>query len=1239
MNDSDDFTRLVSDDNAPDTGSFDDSYNINDIILGLYRVASAPMEGGCGRVFHVHHIGWDVELAMKQPKANIFVKEHHKKQFINECNVWIDLGRHPHIVSCYYVRDINGVPSIFSEWMNGGSLKEWIYGKSNEKREDEDDYFPNIIGNIKTPSGRLYDGGKKAALERILDIAIQFARGLRYANKHNIIHQDVKPANLLMTDEGVAKVADFGIADAIAKLENNIFDGKTDAPKNYTPAYCSPEQNDKRELTIHTDIWSWAVSVLEMFVGDRRWNSGITAGTVYNEYFDIAYIPVPDAMKQLLKRCFNFETEKRPANFAEIEALLCEIYQSETGKFYARPNTGITADTADIMNNKALSFLDIGMTDKAEQCWEEAMEKQPDHIDCIYNTTVYHWRNGYIDDLQAADTVKNMYENHPNDHNAVWLYANLCMERYDYPTAVQLLSDRRETFRDKKYSAFLNAVKLSGGRQNHRILSDKIAHTGLLHIADGGRSLFSASTEGIEKWTLEYSTEGRLNGARPVNSHVWDWEQAKVFCFSDDAKYLLTLEGKKDEYGRITGGKAICLWMTDGYRCLHRFVSRMFCGNQPKDACFSSDGRQILTATWSEDEDCVGELKVWDINSRKCIRTVAIDETNVSAVSFSPDRLSVATGTRQGVIKLFDTDTGNLLRTFHKAEKKEFAKRFFHDDISAGDDGEEQYLIRMLQFAPDGRLAAACSNGVSGLWNADGSLIYMRKTGASKGLYFFPDGRYLFTVFAGCRLIDAASGRCINTSNDVVPDANILFINREYALTTAEIDCENPTGKGLFLISLPNFDSAPETKWALSRVVNTQDLEVQQRRFRQIVAEAKTHIQKKDLRAALKSLDETFRIPFVHWHTRQKLNDDIGKYCRIKGVRSLVQERAVGKACCKYAFSPEGCVISKGRLYDVVNGKYLHKFEDFSDLHLYTFSLDNKFVYGVAGNSDDPQHIRVFDLKTGKCLFSINNAHNSAVNALTVSHDGKYLLSSSDDGTAKLWNTEKRCCINIFAHEREVKSAVFGPDMQTVVTFSTSSPSCRQGKVFKWDARSGKECVVRDSVCSICPDHSNTRLLLGKTGGVEIIDLNTLETLANCLHKNDPDYCATDVKFLPDERYALSSGTPGSICYWNLEEEKHLLSLRNKSLSLSIHPGGNYAIAYASNCYLIHIDHLYEFPGWAEWDECALPYLQKFLRLYPNWTTEHLTEILIPELQNRGLGWIKPEGIQIQLNNNHLLSL
>lgn len=166
------------------------------------------------------------------------------------------------------------------EWMDGGSLKHWLQ------------------------DGRLYEG---EALKRVLDIAIQFGRGLHYAHSYGMIHQDVKPDNVMMTQIGEAKVSDFGLAQATST-------------GSYTPAYCSPEQANGAPLTLATDIYSWAVSVLEMFLGDRMWMQGSIVGEELDYYLKKEMcVTMPKAMQKLLRRCLNREATARPASFTEID--------------------------------------------------------------------------------------------------------------------------------------------------------------------------------------------------------------------------------------------------------------------------------------------------------------------------------------------------------------------------------------------------------------------------------------------------------------------------------------------------------------------------------------------------------------------------------------------------------------------------------------------------------------------------------------------------------------------------------------------------------------------------------------------------------------------------------------------------------------------------------------------------------------------------------------------------------
>ena len=179
-----------------------------DVILDLYEVRKVTEgfgeqavekdyhEGGFGRVYKVWHRTWRREMAVKTPRLDAFATQKQKDVFTRECETWINLGLHPHIAPCHYVRELGGVPRVFSEYASADTLEDWIRSK------------------------RLYDGDRQTALARMLDVAIQFAWGLHYGHERGVIHQDVKPINALMWDDGTLKVTDFGLAGARQKARH-----------------------------------------------------------------------------------------------------------------------------------------------------------------------------------------------------------------------------------------------------------------------------------------------------------------------------------------------------------------------------------------------------------------------------------------------------------------------------------------------------------------------------------------------------------------------------------------------------------------------------------------------------------------------------------------------------------------------------------------------------------------------------------------------------------------------------------------------------------------------------------------------------------------------------------------------------------------------------------------------------------------------------------------------------------
>ena len=419
-------------------------WNVGDVILDLYEVKNIHEGGGMGLVYRVHHRGWNMDLAVKSPRSEFFQTDRQKETFVRECETWINLGLHPHVASCYYVRTLGNIPRIFAEYVEGGTLREWI------------------------DSRKLYEGGPQVALKRILDIAIQIAWGLQYAHEQGLIHQDVKPANVLMTPEGAAKVTDFGLANARAAAgESSVGAGHRSifvSSGGMTPAYCSPEQaeayakrvagistGDLPKLTRRTDIWSWGVTVLEMFIGEVCWQSGVAAPIVLQQYQELkrAISPdIPTLLYQLLSECFEFQPDRRPGQFSEIANRVRATFEKIYETTHPRELSAQVPANADLLNNQALSMVDLGRAfDPAPlkgggkdfySLLLKALSSNPGHIIARLNHSLFNWRMVGTNIAVSQRTVQNDLRGNLNSDLAKW-GASLLAEQFQPRLAIAFL--------------------------------------------------------------------------------------------------------------------------------------------------------------------------------------------------------------------------------------------------------------------------------------------------------------------------------------------------------------------------------------------------------------------------------------------------------------------------------------------------------------------------------------------------------------------------------------------------------------------------------------------------------------------------------------------------------------------------------------------------------------------------------------------------------------------------------
>jgi tRNA A-37 threonylcarbamoyl transferase component Bud32/dienelactone hydrolase len=159
------------------------------------------------------------------------------------------------------------------------------------------------------------------SLEDALDIVIQVADGLAEAHGHGMVHRDIKPANIMITEKGVVKIVDFGLA----KLAGQTKITKSGATVG-TVLYMSPEQATGKEVDHRSDTWSLGVVLYELLTGEPPFQGEHEAALLYQIVHEepkpvTALRPeVPDALTQIVGRALSKEPEGRYASVTELLA-------------------------------------------------------------------------------------------------------------------------------------------------------------------------------------------------------------------------------------------------------------------------------------------------------------------------------------------------------------------------------------------------------------------------------------------------------------------------------------------------------------------------------------------------------------------------------------------------------------------------------------------------------------------------------------------------------------------------------------------------------------------------------------------------------------------------------------------------------------------------------------------------------------------------------------------------------
>lgn len=223
--------------------------------LGKFEIKEELGHGGMGVVYRAWDPLMERWVALKTIIADKATREDFIRRFRREA---VSAGRlnHPNIVTIYEFAEQDDLCYIAMEFLEGSNLESLL---SSPRWELQFNVF------------------------RKLDILIQVCRGLAFAHRHEVIHRDVKPANIVLVPDGTAKLVDFGIA----RLADNT--GGTQNMLIGTAPYLSPEQIQGELYDERVDIFALGVVAFRMFTGQFPFPGENTA-TVFN---NILHNPVP----------------------------------------------------------------------------------------------------------------------------------------------------------------------------------------------------------------------------------------------------------------------------------------------------------------------------------------------------------------------------------------------------------------------------------------------------------------------------------------------------------------------------------------------------------------------------------------------------------------------------------------------------------------------------------------------------------------------------------------------------------------------------------------------------------------------------------------------------------------------------------------------------------------------------------------------------------------------------------
>ena len=264
--------------------------------LGRYHILEQLGEGGMATVYKAYDTRLERDVAIKIIRRNAFPPEQLErilKRFEREAKSLAKLS-HPNIVGVLDYGEHEGSPYLVLVYLPGGTLKKLM--------------------------------GRPMPWQEAVRLLIPIANALEYAHEHKVVHRDVKPANILLTEKGQPMLTDFGIAKILELEDGHTLTGTGMGVG--TPEYMSPEQGMGRDVDGRADIYSMGIIFYELITGRKPYTADTPMAVILKHMTDPLPRPsqitanLPEAVEKVLLKSLAKDPNNRYPDTVSFSAAL-----------------------------------------------------------------------------------------------------------------------------------------------------------------------------------------------------------------------------------------------------------------------------------------------------------------------------------------------------------------------------------------------------------------------------------------------------------------------------------------------------------------------------------------------------------------------------------------------------------------------------------------------------------------------------------------------------------------------------------------------------------------------------------------------------------------------------------------------------------------------------------------------------------------------------------------------------